>query len=126
MGLFSIVTGNAEEINTDELNEEFEYVLAEDEEIIAAFKLVRDLIVFTPKRVILVDKQGITGKKREYHSILYKAIYEFKVETSGHFNDDSELKIYTSIHGASNPIELEFVNGDAIVEVQKILAKYVG
>lgn len=53
-----------------------------------AYQLVRDSFLFTNKRLILVDKQGITGKKVEYHSILYKSISHFAVETSG--NSDPE------------------------------------
>jgi hypothetical protein len=81
------------------------------------------LVVFTSKRVVLVDKQGITGKKREYYSIPYRHIYEFSVETSGHFDMDSELTLYTA--GNSNPRKIEFKGGDGIVKVQKILASHI-
>lgn len=64
--------------------------MLEGENVEAAFKLVRDLIVFTEKRLILVDKQGITGKKTEFQSIPYKSISRFSVETAGRFDLDSE------------------------------------
>lgn len=67
-------------------------VLITGETVSLAFKLVRDLIVFTDFRLILVDKQGMTGKKVEYKSIPYRSISRFSVETSGHFDLDAELK----------------------------------
>ncbi len=71
-------------------------VLTADERIDLSFKLVRDLIVFTNKRLIIVDKQGVSGKKVEYKSIPYKSISRFSIETSGHFDLDTELKIWIS------------------------------
>src|SRR5699024_743211 len=62
--------GNASTINPKEAKKELENILLPEESIEASFKLIRDLIVFTDKRLILVDKQGITGKKIEFHSIL--------------------------------------------------------
>ena len=61
-----------------------------------AFSLVRDLIVFTEYRLVLVDKQGLTGKKVSYRSIPYRSVSRFSVETSGHFDLDAELKIWIS------------------------------
>lgn len=123
MGLFSGILGNASGVDIGELTQEFEPILAEDEKIDSAYKLIRDLIVFTNKRLILVDKQGITGRKREYHSIPYKSVYEFATENAGSFDDDSELKLYTSV--SKEPRVIEFKSGGSIIEVQKTLAKYV-
>ena len=84
---------------------------------------MRDLFVFTDKRLILIDKQGITGKKAEYHSIPYKSISHFSVETAGTFDADAELKIYVSSN--PNPIQREFKRGTDIIGVQKTLAQCV-
>jgi len=123
MGLINAIFGTASQINSQELAKEFAPILVDGEEITGAFKIVRDLIVFTQCRLILADKQGITGKKVEYHSIPYKSISQFSVETAGHFDMDSELKIYIS----SNPIPLqkEFKKGTDIVQLQKLLATYI-
>jgi hypothetical protein len=122
MGLLSGLMGNASTIDKDELEKEFAPILAKEETIDIAFKLIRDLVVFTDKRLILVDKQGITGRKKEYHSIPYRSIYEFSVENAGSFDADSELTIYTSITPSGRKIE--FKKGDAIVAVQQSLAAY--
>ncbi|MGL5352561.1 MAG: PH domain-containing protein, partial [Clostridium sp.] len=66
-------------------------------------------------------KQGVTGKKVEYHSVPYRAITNFKVETAGHFDLDAELTIYIS---GSEPIQKTFSGGSNIYEVQGILAEY--
>ena len=82
---------------------------------------MRDLIVFTDKRLLLVDKQGITGKKIEYHSVPYKAISHFSIETAGRFDLDAELKIWIS--GAATPtISKQFRKDDSIYDVQRVLA----
>lgn len=88
-----------------------------------AYKLVRDMFIFTNKRLILVDKQGVTGKKIEYHSIPYKNITHFSIETAGNFDLDAELKIWIS--GTQMPIEKQFNKSLNIYELQSVLAEYV-
>ena len=123
MGLINAIFGTASRIDPDELAAEFGPIIVDGEEITGAFRVVRDLFVFTQFRLILVDKQGITGRKVEYHSIPYKSISQFSVETAGRFDLDSELKIYIS----SNPVPLkkEFKKGTDIVQLQKLLATYI-
>jgi hypothetical protein len=82
------------------------------------------MLIFTRTRFILVDKQGVTGKKTEYHSIPYRAITHFSVETAGHFDLEAELRVWVS--GTAEPFQKTFRRGDAIFEVQKALATYVG
>lgn len=123
MGLFSGLLGNASEVDAQEIEKKLEMILTETEQIQKAFKLIRDLFVFTDKRLILVDKQGVTGKKVEYHSIPYKSITHFSIESAGHFDLDSELKIWIS--GTHEPISKEFKRDKNIYDVQRMLAKYI-
>ena len=83
------------------------------------------LIVFTEKRLILVDKQGVTGKKTSYKSIPYHSISRFTVrESSGHFDLDAELKIWIS--SALEPAEvLQFKSDNNVFEIQQALAAAV-
>lgn len=122
MGLFSGVIGNASEVDVNKVNQEYGNLLGASERIEKAYKLIRDMILFTNKRLILIDKQGVTGKKVEYRSIPYRAITNFSVETAGHFDLDAELKVYVS--GMSMPIEKTFSSGANIYEVQAVLAEY--
>ena len=118
-GLF----GNAAEVNIKELEKELVATLIDGETVIKGFRIIRDMFIFTDRRLILIDKQGMSGKKVEYHSILYKSISHFSVESGGTFDMDAELKIY--IGGNSVPIQREFKKGTDIVGVQKMLAQFV-
>ncbi len=118
-GLF----GNASEVDAKGLQKDLETILLDGEQVVKAFRIIRDYFIFTDKRLVLVDKQGVTGKKAEYHSIPYKSISHFSVETAGTFDLDAELKIYIS--GNMNPIQREFKRGADIQGVQKTLAQFV-
>jgi len=121
VGFLDGLMGNASTANKEDVAEELSRVLVDGEEVGVAFKLVRDLLVFTDKRLILVDKQGITAKKVEYHSIPYKSISHFSIETAGRFDLDAELKIWIS--GSELPaIEKLFRKDDSIYDIQKVLA----
>jgi hypothetical protein len=115
--------GNAHTIDPSQAASDFGKLLGSGEGVQAAYQLVRDVIMFTDRRLILVDKQGITGKKVEYHSIPYRSITHFAVETAGTFDLDAELKIWVS--GNSVPIQKTFTKGVDIYEVQAILTQYV-
>jgi len=93
MSIFDAMMGNASEIEVSKVENEMKDLLASTEKVEHAYKLVRDLLIFTDKRLILVDKQGVTGKKVEYHSIPYKSVVHFSIETAGTFDLDAELKI---------------------------------
>lgn len=124
MGLFDGLMGNATEANHQDITKELANVLIPDEQVNLAFKLVRDLVVFTDYRLIIVDKQGVTGKKATYKSIPYKSISRFSVETSGHFDLDAELKIWIS--SSVEPAEmLKFRKDKNITQIQKALATAV-
>ncbi|WP_423799456.1 PH domain-containing protein [Neobacillus sp. SAB-20_R2A] len=123
MGFLDGLMGNASEVNVAEIQKEFAKVLAPNEQIEKAYKLIRDLFLFTNKRLILVDKQGLTGKKVEYHSIPYKSITHFSIETAGNFDLDAELKIWVS--GSALPLQKQFNKNLNIYELQSVLAEYV-
>lgn len=71
-------------------------LLAPNEEVGFAFSSMRDKLIFTNKRIISVNTQGITGKKVDFTSIPYSKIQVFSIETSGTFDIDSELDITLS------------------------------
>lgn len=119
MGMFDALLGNASETDASEVAEELAPILAGSESVVAAYKLVRDLIVFTSSRMMFIDKQGLTGSKVAYHSIPYKSITQFVVETAGHFDADAELKVWVS--GKSEPFEVE-LSSKLSSSVQKTLA----
>lgn len=94
-GIKNILQGglinNYSEASLDELNKEYGMYLMDNENIVMGFKLVRDSLVFTDKRIIFSDKQGATGTKTSIESINLYSIVNVKMETSGFGFDDSEL-----------------------------------
>lgn len=115
--------GNVSEVNAESLQKEYAPLLCEGEVIECAFKLLRDKWVFTNKRLIMQDTQGLSGKKREYHSIPYRSIDHFSIETAGSFDADAEMKLW--IKGMDHPIEQRFSRDANIMEIQRVLAKCV-
>lgn len=124
MGIFSALLGNAGAVNQDILVKEYSKLLIEGEEIELGFKLIRDTFIFTTKRLILIEKQGLTGSKIEYKSIVYKSITRFSIETAGTFELDAELKIWVS--SELNPsIIKQFNKSVNVYDVQSVLAHHV-
>ena len=123
MGLLDGVIGNASKIDVTEVHSEFRKILTHGERVEHAYQLIRDYFIFTNKRFVLVDRQGLTGSKVEYHSIPYKSITHFSVETAGTFDLDAELKIWLS--GSATPIQKQFNSRLNVYEVQSVLAAYV-
>ncbi len=122
MGLFSGMMGNASEVNPEKLERELASLMIEGENMHKAFKLIRDLVVFTNKRIILIDKQGMTGKKTEFLSIPYKSIKYFSKESAGTIDLDAEIKVWIS--GDDLPREFQFSRDNAVDEVYQILSYY--
>ena len=124
MGLFSAILGNAGHANKEDLIKDFGRLMIDGEDIEMGFKLIRDVFIFTNKRLILVEKQGVTGSKVEYKSISYKSISRFSVETTGTFDLDAELKIWVSSEQEPS-IKKQFSKSVNVYDVQKVLATYV-
>ncbi len=122
MGLFSGLLGNAGQIDLADIEAEFSQILLPDEKLQQAYKVIRDLIVFTDRRLILVDKQGLTGSKKEFMSVPYRSIVRFSAETKGHFDLESELVIWLS--STADPLRKTFSKDGNIIAVQKALATY--
>lgn len=123
MGLLDGLMGHASEISIEKLQAEYVSVLAPGEHLEKAFRVVRDMLVFTNKRLILVDKQGLTGSKAEYISIPYKSITRFSKESAGMLDLDAELKIW--ITGQVEPISKEFKKDNNINMVYQLLSTHI-
>lgn len=123
MGLFNAIMGNASDVNPQSLQAEYQDMLCDGEIIEQAFKVIRDKWVFTNKRLIIQDTQGVTGKKREYLSIPYRSVERFSIETAGTLDMDAELKLW--IRGLDGPLQQEFGAGTHLKSIQKLLAQHV-
>lgn len=96
MGILDGMLGNASKIDIEDLRADFAKVLAPNERVEHAYQLIRDYFVFTDKRLVVVNIQGVTGSKKEYHSIPYKSVTRFSIETGGTLDLDADLKIWIS------------------------------
>jgi len=123
MGLISGALGNACTVDSAKLEKKYSQLLTENEEFEVGFQVIRDTFVFTNKRLILVNVQGITGKKTEYLSIPYGKITKFSIETAGSFDLDAELKIW--VGSDPLPISKKFNKKVSIYDLQAVLAKHV-
>lgn len=124
MGILSSLMGNAGAVDREKLRKEYEQLLIPQEEVELGFRLFRDTFIFTNKRLILINRQGLTGSKTEYLSINYKSISRFSIENAGTFDLDAELKIWIS--GEQQPsITRKFNKSVNIYEVQQLLAMHV-
>lgn len=97
-------------------------LLIPGEEIVAGFKTVRDGVVFTNKRVIAINVQGITGKKADYTSLPYKKIQSYSVETAGMFDLDGELELWFSSVGR---VRFEFSSGSDLLQICALISEQV-
>jgi hypothetical protein len=123
MGLFSGETKNSATQATKKFHSEFGQLLVDGEIIEAGFVVSRDTFLFTNKRLILVDIQGISGRQIEYLSIPYGNITKFSVQTGGSFDLNAELKLW--VGSETVPLEKKFNKDVSIYDVQKILASRV-
>ena len=123
MGLLQGLLGHATEIDAKTLEKDFASILIEGEEIEHAYKLVRDLMVFTDKRLVTVDKQGPSGKKKEFVSVPYGSITRFSKEGKGRFDADAEIKLW--LRGESMPMGFSFRDDENVDDVYRVLSAYI-
>lgn len=123
MSLFNTATSNIAQADTQPILEELQRILAPEERIEHLYQLIRDYLVFTNKRLVLMDKQGLTGCKVDYHSIPYRSISHFSVETTGTFDIDAELRLWIS--STPTPIQRHLSDKVDVYALQSLLASYV-
>lgn len=92
------------------------------EQIVAYYSSMRDYVVFTNKRIIACNVQGITGSKRDFSSLPYSKIQAYSIETAGTFDMDAELTVCYS--GLGN-VKFDFSAGGDIKMIGQIISKYV-
>src|SRR6266702_8818227 len=122
MRLLSGLLGNAGVVGVNKLQTEYEQLLVDGETFEIGFQVIRDTFIFTSKRLILVNVQGVSGKRVEYLSVPYGKITKFSIETSGHFDLEAELKIW--VGSDSSPLTKKFNKEVNIYDLQKVLAKH--
>lgn len=97
-------------------------LLIEDETIFNSFRGVRDMVIFTSRRIIAVNVQGLTGKKRDYSSLPYSKVQAFSLESAGVFDLDTELELWFSGLGK---VKFEFNSKFDVRSFSKFLGRYI-
>ena len=97
-------------------------LLIEEEGIVASFRGMRDMVIFTNRRIISVNVQGITGKKRDFTSLPYSKVQAFSVESAGVFDLDAELDLWFSGLGQ---VRFEFNSKFDVRAFSKYLGHYI-
>ncbi|MDR0947209.1 MAG: PH domain-containing protein [Ruminococcus sp.] len=97
-------------------------MLTDGEYIVEAFKTVRDGVVFTNKRIIAINVQGVTGKKKDYTTLPYSKIQAFSLETAGFVDIESELQLWFSGLGK---VRFEFLIGSDVKTVFRTISSRV-
>ena len=109
-------------VDNDAFSKTIECFLLDDEQIVGTYQSIRDGIVFTNKRIITINVQGITGKKKDFTCIPYSKITTFSLETAGLLDLDAELEVYMSAVGK---VKFEFTGSTNVLEICKVISKYV-
>ena len=115
-------TFNLKEIDPSKVRSELLDFFVDGEEVISAFETIRDQVVFSNKRILVVNVQGITGKKRAYISYPYSKIQYFGVETAGVWDIDSELFL---AFNDGRSLSFDFKTSVDIVSISKVISSYV-
>jgi len=97
-------------------------LLIEGEGIIGCYQSVRDGLVFTNKRIIAINVQGLTGKKKDFTSLPYSKVQAFSLETAGTFDLDSELELWFSGLGK---VKFEFTQKTDVPALCRSISQYV-
>lgn len=115
-------TFNLKEIDSSKVRSEVLDFFVDGEEIISAFETIRDQVIFSNKRIFVVNVQGITGKKRAYISYPYSKIQYFGVETAGVLDIDSELFL---AFNDGRSLSFDFKTSVDIMGISKVISSYV-
>jgi len=123
MGIMDTLAGRQQAVSAEEVAAELQPFLVEGETVERAFRVFRDLLVFTDRRLISIDRQGVTGKKVDHRSIPYVNITMFSKESAGMFDLDAELKLW--IRGFPEPLKFEFNKDAPINDVYRVLSNHI-
>ena len=123
MGIMDTLAGRQQAVSVEEVTGELQPFLVDGEVVEKAFRVFRDLLVFTDRRLISIDRQGVTGKKVDYRSVPYSNITMFSKESAGVLDMDAELKLW--VRGLSAPLQFSFNKDAPINDVYLVLSKHI-
>lgn len=113
---------NLKQINIKDIRKEVSSLMKEDEKAILAFQTIRDQVVFTDKRIFVINVKGISGKKIAYFSYPYSKIQYYGIETAGFLDIDSELIVAFS---NGQMLQFDFKSNVDIKTISSLISKYI-
>jgi len=113
---------NLKEISLQSVRPEVPTLLVNGENMVMAFQTVRDQVIFTDKRIFVVNVQGITGKRTSYFSYPYSKVQYFGIETAGVLDIDSEL-VFAFSNGAR--LQFDFKSKVDIRKISMMVSNYI-
>ena len=113
---------NLKEISLQSVRPEVPTLLVNGENMVMAFQTVRDQVIFTDKRIFVVNVQGITGKRTSYFSYPYSKVQYFGIETAGVLDIDSEL-VFAFSNGAK--LQFDFKSKVDIRKISMMVSNYI-
>ena len=113
---------NLKEISLQSVRPEVPTLLVNGENMVMAFQTVRDQVIFTDKRIFVVNVQGITGKRTSYYSYPNSKVQYFGIETEGVLDIDSEL-VFAFSNGAK--LQFDFKSKVDIRKISMMVSNYI-
>lgn len=98
-----------------------EELLIPEEQVLSAYRDVRDWVIFTDRRIVSVNVESLTGKKKNFTSLPYSTVSAFSVETAGVLDVDSRMELWFSGLGR---VRFEFTGGSDTVAISRMIARY--
>lgn len=123
MSIIDGMMGVTLELSEDQMGEIIRDYLLPDEEVEKGYQIIRDLILFTDRRIIIINHAGFTGKKIEYQMIPYKNINRYIIETPGNMDTDYTVKLFLT--GSIEPLEKQFRKTVNILELNRLLGSHI-
>ncbi|MEX0913772.1 MAG: PH domain-containing protein [Demequina sp.] len=109
-------------VNNAEADALFSPLLLDGETIYMSFKGMRDMVVFTSTRIISLNVQGVSGKKKDFTSLPYAKVQAWSVETAGTLDIDAELTLWLT---GAGQVRFDFAGQVDVVYLSKLIAHYV-
>lgn len=108
--------------NLEDGRDLFGFLISDQEEVLLSYKSVRDRLIVTSKKLLIIDIQGVTGRKKEYMVLPFSKLTGFSCESAETFDLDAELKVWAS---AINQMEFQFLKGTDIRPLVKVLNEHL-
>lgn len=105
-------------VNDSKLERLIQPLLTPGEQVIQAFQSVRDGVVFTDRRVIAINVQGVTGMKKSFTSLPYRRVQAYAIESAGMGDLDGELQLWYSGLGA---VKFELLAGSDLALLGRVI-----